>query len=271
MKIIKIIFRGFSLLVITGILALTPVLSGCGSGEDTTNTTKTKSIPFAVHVTPMHMDDTIAGLSYVFLVTVDYGTQKVTTTAAEGTETTDSNLAFISASADNATVTVGPKSIAEGYVAEVVVIPDEEAIGSTLTVTVKAEWNGHTDTEAVTLNVGESPSSLEDLTLEAVKIRNMFVAWLAINYLDLGISLDEVWSGTSVYPNTTVIKYFLFFSEEWEIGIRWNTSSASVDWAQMYIRLRTVEFSPSQAFEIASISTTNPEIYEISPPEEVWR
>ena len=271
MKIIKIIFRKLPLLVTTGILTLMPVLSGCGTGGDTTNTTKTVSIPFAIHVSPMHMDDTIAGLSYVFLVTVDYGTEEAATTTTDGTETIDPNLAYISASADNATVTVGPKSIKEGYVAEVVVVPNEGTTGNTLSVTVKAEWNGRTDTETVTLNVREASSSQEELTLEAVKIRNMFIVWLATNYPDLGISLDEVWSDTSVYPNTTVIKYFLFFSEEWEMGIRWNTSTSSVDWAQMYIRMRTVEFSPSQAFEIASVSAATPDIYEISPPKAVWR
>ncbi len=263
MKITKIIFRNVVLFFITGILTLVPVFSSCDTGGET-DTTKAVSIPFAVHVSPLHMDDTIAGSSYVFLVTVDYGTKTTETGTKAG-------LATISATANNATVSVGPKSIAESAVAEVVVVPNEEATGSTITVTVKAEWNGFTDTETITLNIREASSSKDELTAEAIKIRNMFVTWIASNYPEIGISLDDVWSGTTVYPNTVVIKYFLFFCEKWEIGIRWNTSESSVDWAQMYIRMRTVDFAPSQAFEIASISATTLNIYEKSPPKTVWR
>jgi hypothetical protein len=223
------------------------------------------------------MDDTIEDASYVFLVTVDYGTMEAeaeTTETVEGTDTTqtiDPNLAIISASADNAAVSVGPKAIAEGYVAEVVVIPQKGTTGNTITVTIRGEWHGYTDSETVTLNVREATASLEELTAEAIAIRNKFISWVATNCPELGISLEEVWSGTPVYPNTDVIKYFLFFSQKWEVGIRWNTSSNSVDWAQMYLRLRTVEFAPSRAFKMASVSAASPNIYEISPPNTVWR
>ena len=226
------------------------------------------------------MDDAIEGANYVFLVTVDYGTMKLktttnqTTTNTETTETTqtvDPNLATISASCENATVSVGPKAITEGYVAEVVVVPNEGTMGSIIRVKVKAEWQGYSDTETVTLNVREKSDSLEELTSEAVIIRNMFLSWVATSYPELGISLNDEWFGTIVYPNTVLIKYFLFFSEKWEVGIRWNTSSDSVDWAQMYIRLRTAQFAPSKSFEIGSLSAASPNIYEISPHPAVWR
>jgi hypothetical protein len=279
MKVVRTICRNFSLFAIAGMVALMPLLPGCDVTESTTgSTTKTTFIPFAIHVSPLHMDDTIEGASYVFLVTVDYGTTEVETKTTKTTgntdatgQTTDSTLAFISATAENATVTVGPKSIAEGYVAEVVVVPNEGTTGSTLTVTVKGEWNGYTDTETVTLNVREASGSLEELAAEAINIRNIFISWIATNCPDLGISLDEVWAGTIVYPNTVVIKYFLFFSEKWEVGIRWNTSTNSLDWAQMYLRLRTAQFAPSRSFEIASLSAASPDVYEISPPNTVWR
>jgi hypothetical protein len=76
MKIIKLIFRRFPLFIGTGIMASILLLGGCNGIQDTT-TTKEVNIPFSIQVTPLHMDDTIAGQSYVFLVTVDYGTQEV--------------------------------------------------------------------------------------------------------------------------------------------------------------------------------------------------
>jgi hypothetical protein len=286
MKISGKISRNGFMCLVAGLLFLIPLLPGCQGTGSTTGTAKTTTIPFAVHVFPLHMDDAIEGANYVFLVTVDYGTMEAKNTTTETSKTTetdnttdttgtsqtiDENLAKISATADNAFVSIGPKAIAEGYVAEVVVVPNEGTIGSIITIKVKAEWQGYSDTETVTLNIREAPQSLEELTSEAVTIRNEFVSWIAANYPELGISLDETWFGTIVYPNTVVIKYFLFFSEKWEVGIRWNTSTNSVDWAQMYVRLRTAQFTPSKSFEIASLSATSPNIYEISPHVMVWR
>ncbi len=271
MKISKKIFRLVCLSFLSGLLLITPLLGGCAETPDTTNTDQIKPMPFALNVWPLHMDDAIEGSNYVFLVTVDYGTVEPKTTTTETTQTIDPNLARISATAENAYISVGPKGISEGYVAEVVVVPDEGTAGSIIRVRVKAEWQGYTDTETVTLNIQQKPEALEELTSEAITIRNMFISWVAVNNPELGISLDESWYGTVVYPNTVVIKYFLFFSEKWEVGIRWNTSTSSVDWAQMYIRLRTAQFTPSMSFEIDSLSATNKNIYEISPHSMVWR
>jgi hypothetical protein len=286
MKITKTVFRGCALFVLLALTALMPLLPGCNGNGTTTETTKTTQIPFAVHASPLHMDDAIEGASYVFLVTVSYGTMKPETTTTETTKTTetptatdtaittqtiDKNLAVISATCDNAFVSVGPKAIAEGYVAEVVVVPNEGTTGNIIRVKIKAEWQGYSDTEIVSLNIREKPESLEELTTNAISVRNKFISWVATNCPELGISLEEAWFGTVVYPNTVIIKYFLFFSEKWEVGIRWNTSTDSVDWAQMYIRLRTAQFAPSRSFEMASLSAPNLNIYEISPHKTVWR
>lgn len=286
MKITKIVFRSCSFFVVMVLALLIPLLPGCSEDGTTTETTQTTQIPFAIHVSPLHMDDAIEGANYVFLVTVDYGTMEPKTTTTETsstketsnttdtattTQTIDENLARISATAENAFVSVGPKGISEGYVAEVVVVPAEGTVGSIITVKVKAEWQGYSDTETVTLKIREKPESLEELTSEAINIRNTFISWVATNCPELGISLDEDWFGTVVYPNTELIKYFLFFSGKWELGIRWNTSTGSVDWAQMYVRLRTAQFAPSRSFEIGSLSAANPSIYEISPHSFVWR
>jgi hypothetical protein len=267
-------------------MVLTPLLPGCNGPGTTTETTKTTQIPFALNVSPLHMDDAMEGVSYVFLISVDYGTMEpkttttettspsetaTTTDSAATTQTIDKNLAVISAACDNATVSVGPKAIAEGYVAEVVVVPNEGTAGSIIRVRIKAEWQGYYDTEIVSLNIREKPETLEELTADAITVRNKFISWIATNCPELGISLEDAWFGTIVYPNTVVIKYFLFFSEKWEVGIRWNASTDSVDWAQMYIRLRTVQFTPSRSFEMASLSAPNLNIYEISPHKTVWR
>ncbi|MFA5629464.1 MAG: hypothetical protein WC958_04365 [Dehalococcoidales bacterium] len=281
MKISRKIFKPVCLSLLAGLFLIASLAVGCDGTPGTKTTDKTKIIPFTLNVWPLHMSDAIEGYSCVFLVTVDYGTieptttqtSKITSTDEESktTQVIDPSLAKISATAENAYVSVGPKGIGEGYVAEIVVVPNEGTAGNILKVRVKAEWQGFSDTETVTLKVREKPETMDDLAAEARTIRNMFISWVSTNNPDLGISLDEDWYGTMVYPDTGAVKYFLFFSENWEAGIRWNTSTNSVDWGQMYLRLRTVQFEPFRSFEIDSLTATNKNIYEISPHSMVWR
>jgi hypothetical protein len=99
-----------------------------------------------------------------------------------------------------------------------------------------------------------------------------FTPWLEENYPDLNINKDTEWTSTLVYPTTQdVIKYFLFFSEDWEVGIRWNTAEGGEDWVRIYLRYRTAELTPSKGFEISSAADENEEPHTINPPKAVWR
>jgi len=248
------------LFLLVGLLVTLPVLAAC-DGEPTTTTTKPTPIPFSIEVFPVLMEDTIAGQSCIFLVTV----------SDESPANGEAKPVYISATSTDANVTVGPRAIAQGHVAEVVVVPDETSIGDTLTVTVEGERDGLIETETVTLIVQEAPPAMEELALNAIELRDRFIPWLAENYPDLNITDETEWAGTVVYPNTQeVIKYYLFFSEDWEMGIRWNTETESEDWARIYLRLRTAKLAPSKGFEITSVAADE-EPHTITPPKSVWR
>lgn len=249
------------LFLLVGLLVTLPVLAAC-DGESTTTTGKPTPIPFSIDVIPVLMEDTIAGQSYVFLVTV----------SDEGTVSGESKPVYISATATGAMVTVGPRAIAQGYVAEVVVVPEEASIGDALTVTIEGERDGLKETETVTLVVQKAPPAMEELALNAIGLRDRFIPWLAENYPDLNIANETEWAGTVVYPNTqNIIRYYLFFSEDWEMGIRWNVAGEADDWARIYLRLRTAELIPSKAFEISSVAAADEEPHTITPPKAVWR
>ena len=248
------------LFLLVGLLVALPVLTAC-DGEPTTTTTKPTPIPFSIEVFPVLMEDTIDGQSCIFLVTV----------SDESPANGESKPVYISATSTDANVTVGPRAIAQGHVAEVVVVPDETSTGETLTVTIEGERDGLIETETVTLIVQEAPPAMEELALSAVELRDKFIPWLAENYPDLNITDETEWAGTVVYPNTQeVIKYYLFFSEDWEMGIRWNTETESEDWARIYLRLRTAKLAPSKGFEITSVAADE-EPHTITPPKSVWR
>jgi hypothetical protein len=248
------------IVIVAGLLVTAPILTACDATTDTT--TPTSPIPFSIDVIPVHMDDTIIGQSCVFLVTV----------ANEDSVTDEVKPVNISATAPDAKVTVGPQAIAPGSVAEVVVVPeailDTEEESRTLTVTVNGERYGVKKTETVTLRVVDG----EDSTAEtAVNMRDKFIPWLAENYPELNITSETEWTGTIVLPNIEVLDYYLFFSKEWEMGIRWQVMAAPDDWVRIYLRQRTAEISPSHAFEISSVSTSGEEPHAIEPPKSVWR
>ena len=248
------------LFLLVGLLVTLPVLAAC-DGEPATTTGKPTPIPFSIDVIPATMEDTIAGQSCVFLVTVSDEEETVS----------ESKPVYISATSAGATVTVGPRAIAQGYVAEVVVVPDEASTGDALTVTVEGERDGLKETETVTLVVREAPPAIEELAINAVELLNKFIPWLAENYPDLNLTEETEWSGTVVYPNTQdTIRYYLFFSEEWEVGIRWNVAAESDDWVKIYLRMRTAELIPSEGFEISSVAADE-EPHTITPPKAVWR
>ncbi|GAI03110.1 unnamed protein product, partial [marine sediment metagenome] len=99
-----------------------------------------------------------------------------------------------------------------------------------------------------------------------------FISWLAANHPEFGITSETEWTGTIVYPGIMEVSYYLFFSEDWEMGVRWHVTIVPDDWAEIYLRKRFTETQPSHAFKIDSYETyPQPEPYAINPPESVWR
>ncbi|GAJ04175.1 unnamed protein product, partial [marine sediment metagenome] len=73
-----------------------------------------------------------------------------------------------------------------------------------------------------------------------------------------------------VLPHIMVVMYYLFFSEDWEMGLRWHVTIPPYDWAEIYLRHRTTEVSPTYAFKISSLEAQD-EPQAVEPEEMVWR
>ncbi|MBA7483874.1 hypothetical protein ES707_19391 [subsurface metagenome] len=238
-------------LFMTSIVAIC-LIPGCGGREAT---------PFSLQVIPEHMEDTIAWQRCVFLVTVE--------------DNDAGNAVNISAEADsqwwreNTTVTVNPKAITAGQVAEVTVIPNERITGP-LWVVVRGERHGLEQTETITVNVGEALLDPEGLALYATELRDKFIPWLAANHPELGITSETEWMPSIVRPHIMVVMYYLFFSEDWEMGLRWHVTIPPYDWVEIYLRHRTTEVSPTYAFKISSLEAQE-EPQAVEPEASVWR
>jgi len=224
-------------------------------------------LSFSLQVIPANMEDAVAGQRCVFLVDVEEPEW------AEGPRARVNISAIPLVIPFDASVTVNPQAITLGQVAEVTVIPDEASANSMLKVTVIGERGRVKKTKTITIKVGEGlVGPLEPL---AAEIRDKFVPWLAENHPELGITNETEWTGTIVRPHILVVMYYLFFSEDWEMGVSWHVTIPPHNWARIYLRHRFTEASPSYAFELSSWTAEDYEIYAVDLKdafaESVWR
>jgi hypothetical protein len=216
---------------------------------------------FSINVIPEQRTEqqdplySIAGQHFVFLVTI----------TGEGQES--QIPVHISATALGAEVVIYKQDIFEGEVAEVVVVPAQASIGTTIDVTITGNRGSVSDEKIVSFEVAEGEDDRQE---HAEELLDRFVSWLETNHTELGITDDTVWNGTMVSPVWLVVSHYLFFSAEWEVHLSWHITVPPNDWARIDLRHRFDELEPSYAFEISSVNATS-EPVPIEPPETVWR
>lgn len=252
------------------------------------------SAPFSAHIIPPSVGDAIPGQRIVFLATLtDDGS--VTDEAVVTAEALEY--------ADDVSITISPDRIAAGEVAEITVVIDEAVVadlpedtepnlgqavpsretpsidpldpppgpqgpeGASVPIKVTLTRGATVESSEVTINV----SSGEDLLLDAATpFRDRFVEWIAGEHPELGITEETEWTPTIVQPHILVVSHYLFFSEDWEMGLQWHIMIAPYDWARVYLRPRD-QVQPTHAFEISSVSDPESVIHEIETPVTVDR
>jgi len=248
------------------ILMLTACLSGC----DELLPEVLEPVPFTLEMTPTQIVDSIVGQKIVLLATV----------TDDETRPWPTGLVRLSATADDATVTVVPTFVIPGQVAEITVVPatpkngNEQLIpneegGWMRDVQVSAERFGVQRSATVPVRVvSDEPDLVGPL---AAEVRDLFLPWLAENRPELGIGPTTAWTGTIVTPHILVVNHYLYFSAEWELHVFWHVMIPPYDWARIELRRRFEETTPSLAFEIPSRSATPLEVNEIEPEDTLWR
>jgi len=232
---------------------------------------------FAMTAFPVVVEDAIYEQRIVLLVRVeDYGfvpaLEPVHVTATDRRRQAD--------------ITIEPEYIFPGQVSEVTVIPQAPPTnisrisslrtkdspygkGQELIVKLCGSRDDFQQCRDVSINILPG----EDWSLEyASAVRDRFIPYLAESYHELGITTDTLWTGTIVKPHILVVTHYLFFSEEWEMGVMWHVMIPPYDWARIYLRHRYTDFEPQYAFEISSLSADPPETpFPIDPPPQVDR
>jgi hypothetical protein len=185
----------------------------------------------------------------VVLVTVEGGTAPVA----------------ISTLADGATVEPATRTIDPGTAAEFTLVPASGTTTAALDLT--ATRGDSTKTASLAVDVIEWTDDLEPL---ATELRERFVAYLESNRSELGITRETSWVPTITKPQILVVMHYLFFSEDWEMGITWHVTVPEHAWSHMYLRPRA-ELRPTIGLEIPSWPDPTSQPVPWEPPPEVDR
>lgn len=134
-----------------------------------------------------------------------------------------------------------------------------------LSITITATAGEETAEKTVTIEVRE-----DRLGPRASEVQATFIPWLQKNHPELGITDETEWDGAVVFPGMLIVSHYLFFSDEWEMGVMWHVMVPPNDWAEIYLRHRFTDIAPTYRFKISSLNAAS-EPYQLNPPESVWR
>ena len=174
----------------------------------------------------------------------------------------------VSASVSGA-ATVEPAQIAlePGYVAEFTVVAMPESVGGSITVDLTGQSGSVERTHTLNLEVVDWPDDIGPL---ATELRDRFVNHLEQEYPELGISSETEWTPTITKPQILVVMHYLFFSDDWEMGIIWHVTVPEHAWSRMYLRPRD-QLLPMFGLEIPTYLDPASQPSPWTPPPEIDR
>lgn len=217
---------------------------------------------FALSVVPTSVADSIGGQQIVLLVSL-----------LRDDAPTDGPVT-VSVTAEGAAVPEVAALLTPGGVAELSVIPEAVAVAdpmypseARLAAVVSGVREGARHRVAVPIRVvpGE-----DDRRATAEEHLDRWTAWLASAHPELGIDPATEWTPVPVQPTIWVVSHYLFFSEDWELGLTWHVMIAPYDWSRIYLRPRA-ELVPTLAFDWPSVSDPDAVPVAIDPPPAVDR
>lgn len=241
------------LLVMASTLAL--LATACaGEGQEATTTTpdQGQGASFELIVEPTEFFPVTPGQLFVVLV------------SSVGSE----SPVVVSASVSGA-ATVEPEQLGlePGDVAEFTVVAMPESVGGSITVDLTAQSGSDERNHSLTLDVVDWPDDIGPL---ATELRDRFVAYLEQEQPELGISSETEWTPTITKPQILVVMHYLFFSEEWEMGIIWHVTVPEHAWSRMYLRPRD-QMTPTFGLEIPTYLDPESMPSPWEPPAQIDR
>lgn len=231
---------------------LTVAMAACGGNGQATTTAAPPAEQFELAVAPAKYFPITPGQWFVVVVSPSGGNGTVEVTASV---------------AGDATVEPASTSVSPGDVAEFTLVASQESVGSTLDLQLTAVRGEHRQSRTLPIEVVEWSDDIRPL---ATELRDRFVAYLETERPELGITSTTKWTPTITKPQILVVMHYLFFSEDWEMGVMWHVTVPEHAWSRMYLRPRA-EFSPTLGLEIPSYLDPEALPTPFEPPTEIDR
>jgi len=109
-----------------------------------------------------------------------------------------------------------------------------------------------------------------DMPPEIESMRDEFVSYLSSNHTNFKINESTIWEELGRAPQILVVEHYLFKSAYWEMELAKHATIAPHDWVKIYLRSRSSLY-PNWSGKISSWSSGNHTIFEIEPPDEIFR
>ena len=229
-----------------------------------------KPAPFTIQIYQSEIDDVHPGQTCLLLATMQ----------ESGSGGGKGKPVEISVAVPGSSTVLENGLISEGQVSEISIIPSEAVENSELIVTIRGKRGSYETSNTSLLHVGATlgngRNGEEDpLRPMATEIQEKFIIWLSENHPELGITSEVEWVGVNIRPHFMVVMYYLFISDEWEMGMTWHVMIPPHDWSRIYLRPRFTETTPALAFELSSYTMEDFEIRSVSLgeafAETIWR
>ena len=107
------------------------------------------------------------------------------------------------------------------------------------------------------------------LSEDILNMLDMFMNYIEANTTFTNINSSTDWEFLGTVP-ILIVEHYLFRSEFWEMELSRHVMIPPYDWVQIYIRPRNANV-PIWSSKIDSWSLDNTSIYELEPPEAIYR
>ena len=229
-----------------------------------------KPAPFSIQIFLSEVDDVHPGQICLLLATIQ----------EKGIGGGKGRPVEISVAVPGSSTNIENGLISEGQVAEISIIPSEAVMNSELMVTVRGVRGSYETSNTSIIHVGGTMGNGRDGDEDPFRelasgFQGKFIIWLSENHPELGITSEVEWVGVNIRPNFMVVMYYLFISDEWEMGMTWHVMIPPHDWSRIYLRPRFTETAPTLAFELSSYTMEDFEIRSVGLgeafAETIWR
>jgi hypothetical protein len=163
-------------------------------------------------------------------------------------------LAGATWTADAFGATILPGGKTGSAVDELCVAPDPTLVETTAQVTITVDVaQGDPLTVERTITVWPETDGRAN---DARPYFERWIAWLATNHPELGITNDTVWQPSFV-STFLVVSHYAFWSDEWEMVIAWHNMIPPDDWTDVFLRRRGTDQLYTIGFRQDSVSAVS--------------